>query len=61
MKKSDSGYLQKKFELLSCKGLDKVSHSNGHGSASRIEAETLKILKENKKRFTGAQERRNEF
>jgi len=34
MKRSDSEYLRKKFELMSYKGLDhKVSHDNGHGTA----------------------------
>lgn len=39
---------------MSCKGLEKVFNSNGHGSVSQIKVETLKILKENKKRFTQA-------
>ena len=51
MKTSDSSYLRKRFELLDCKGLDKVCHNNGYGTNKQIEIETLGILKENKKRF----------
>ena len=51
MKKSESSYLRKRFELFQHKGLDRVSHNSGHGSNSKIEVETLGILRENKKRF----------
>lgn len=61
MKKSDSGYLRKRFELFQARGIEKVQRSNGHGSSTQIEVETLNILKENRKRFTSAQEKRNEF
>ena len=61
MKKSDSSYLKKRFQVIADKGLDKVRRDKIHGSTHEIEAETLNILKNNKKRFNESIERRYEY
>ena len=51
MKKSDSRYLQKRFQMIADKGLDKVRREKIHGTTQEIEANTLHLMKNNKKRF----------
>ena len=61
MRKSDSSYLKKSFQLIANKGHECVRREKIHGSNREIEEETLRILKDNKKRFNQSVERRNEF
>lgn len=41
MKKSDSSYLRKRFQVIANKGLDNVRRDKIHGSNHQIEMETL--------------------
>ena len=61
MKKSDSRYLQKRFQMIADKGLDKVRREKIHGTTQEIEANTLHLMKNNKKRFKQSVERRYEY
>ena len=51
LKKSDSGYLKKRFRLSLLKGIDKVRTDKLFGSKKEVELETINMLKEEKKRF----------
>lgn len=51
LRPSDSGYLKKRFDLISLRGIDQVQSDRIHGSLTQIEKETLNILKEKRKRF----------
>ena len=61
LKKSDSTYLKKRFQLNAYKGIDKVRTKKLFGTKKDVELQTLQILKVNKKRFNASVEKRNEF
>ena len=61
LKKSDSSYLRKRFQVNSNKGLDHVRRENILGTNHEIEVETMNILRNNKKRFNKSVERRYEY
>ena len=61
LKKSDSSYLRKRFQVNSSKGLDYVRRENFLGTNEEIEFETMNILRNSKKRFNQSVERRYEY
>ena len=61
LKKSDSTYLRKRFQVSQSKGLDHVRRDNILGTNHEIEVETMHILRNSKKRFNKSVERRYEY
>ena len=61
LKRSDSSYLKKRFQVIADKGLDHVRRDNILGTNREIEVETMNILRNNKKRFKESVERRYEY